>query len=340
MKSIDVSSCLFMRTGGLPHKNLIATSVIAFFAVLLVLFFTRGNETFFNERALLTQTLPSFESEVTDIDTDLDGLPDWKEKLYGTDYATADSDGDGTNDGDEVRVGRNPAVPNTANMGEPANDKLVYLEDPNIATSSTDLLGIKKEFFAKYLAEGSREIREETYRDLVKTVDAKRFAPRHELLGLNITSDNSAEGVKTYANAFGVIIKKYLDHRMERSEDDLIEAALTKKDKVVQEELQLFAIAYRNFAKDLLLLDVPSTLARAHLLVVNGYDGMATGLLSVATVQNDPVNGTAGYQAYLKYRIDVVSGYGMIVAHIANEHITFAANEPGYPFYWNTTSQR
>lgn len=327
-----------MRLKALRHKNLIISTAIALGAVLLVFFLTRGNELSFGEHPLLIQTLPNATLGQADIDTDRDGLSDWKEKLYGSNLEVIDSDGDGTNDGDEVRVGRNPAVANTKKAGEEPTDKLAYLEDPNIATSSTDALGIKKEFFARYLAEGSKEIKEATFQNLIKTVDPKQYAPRHELLGLTISSDNSAAGIKSYVNAFGVIIKKYLKQPMSRSEDALLEAALSRKDRRAQEELQLLAISYKNFAADLLALKVPTALAQAHLLVVNGYEGMGTGLLSVAKIQEDPINGTAGYEAYLKYRLDVIDGYGAIVAYIAKEHITFTAEEPGYPFYWITVA--
>ncbi len=43
------------------------------------------------------------------LDTDKDGLTDKVEKMLHTDPYNADSDDDGTNDGDEIRVGRNPS---------------------------------------------------------------------------------------------------------------------------------------------------------------------------------------------------------------------------------------
>jgi hypothetical protein len=202
------------------------------------------------------------------------------------------------------------------------------------------MAGLKKEFFAKYLAEGSQNIKETTFMSLVKKVNAKAFAPGREIISLNVSSDNSAKGTKTYVNAFGVIIKKYLSQKMDRSEDAVIKDTLTKKDASVRAELQLYAIAYKNFAKDLLALQVPSTLAKAHLLVVNGYEGMGTGLLGLGNIRSDPVNGTAGYEAYMKYRLDVINGYALIVRYVGTEHLTFTPDEPGYPFYWNTAATK
>ena len=329
-----------MRFQELQHKNLIVSAMVALTAVSLTFYLTRGEELFSSEKTLIVQALPEVKTGAEDIDTDLDGLPDWKEKLYGSNPYVVDSDEDGTRDGDEIRVGRNPAVPNTAMSGEAVNDKLAYLEDPDIATSSTDLLGIKKEFFARYLAEGSKEVKETTFRDLIQKVDVKAFVPRHELLDLTISSDNSTEGVRAYVNAFGLIIKKYLNHRMKESEDQLIKAALTRSDKGTIEELQLLSIDYKNFAADLLALEVPSALARAHLLTVNGYEGMGRGILGITRAHEDPLYAAAAYEAYLKYRLDVVNGYAFVVVYVGNEGITFTKDEPGYPFYVNTVPQQ
>ena len=43
-------------------------------------------------------------------DSDNDGLQNWEEELYKTDPINPDSDGDGASDGEEIKVGRNPAL--------------------------------------------------------------------------------------------------------------------------------------------------------------------------------------------------------------------------------------
>jgi hypothetical protein len=321
------------------HKQLITGSVIAL-GILLSGFWLVHNEQGGDNAQALVAAHPVVLRAVSDIDTDRDGLADWKEKLYGSNMYAADTDGDGTNDGDEIQQGRNPVIRNTAGVGNSPNDKLPYLEAAHFATSSTDMVGLKKEFFARYLAEGSQNIKETTYRDLIKRVDAKTFAPEKDILNLTVSSDNSVGGIKSYINAFGTMINKYANQQMEHSEDMVIQNAMTKNDADTRAELQLFAIGYKNFSKDLLAIPVPSPLAKAHLLIVNGYAGMSTGLSAVGNMRSDPINGTAGYEAYMKYRLDVTNGYAMIVAYIADHQITFTATEPGYPFYWNTVAKQ
>jgi hypothetical protein len=321
------------------HKTLISSGIIAL-GILFIGIAVIQKEQADNDARTLTAGHPAVET-VNDIDTDHDGLPDWREKLYfGSNINNPDTDDDGTNDGDEVRAGRNPIVKNTAAIGQTPNDKLPLLGETHYAASSTDTLGLKKDFFAQYLAQGSKNIKETTFRDLIKKVDAKTFAPNREIINLNVSSENDVSGIKTYANAFGVVIQKYSIRQTDQNEDVVIKNAMTKRDANTRAELQLFAIVYKNFAKDLLAIPVPSLLAKAHLLIVNGYEGMSTGLYAIGSMQTDPINGTAGYEAYMKYRLDVIDGYAMIVAYIADHRITFDATEPGYPFYWNTVAKK
>lgn len=56
------------------------------------------------------------------LDSDNDGLPDWEEKLYGTDPNNPDTDGDNTPDGKEIKLGRNPLKPGPSDYFGPIHD--------------------------------------------------------------------------------------------------------------------------------------------------------------------------------------------------------------------------
>ena len=60
------------------------------------------------EQSLTIASYSAPENSIDELDSDLDGLPDWKELILGTDTKNPDTDGDGTNDGDEVKQDRNP----------------------------------------------------------------------------------------------------------------------------------------------------------------------------------------------------------------------------------------
>lgn len=325
--------CTSMRIPSLPQRKILVGALLCIIVFVVGIFVWSGKLSYGGSRALLTQALPTSTPDILDIDTDNDGLPDWKERLYGSDITKRDTDGDGTSDAEEVQLGRDPIKPNTAKAKSSPNDKLAYLQDPHFATSSTDILGIKKDFYAKFLAARGDEIKEQTYKDiLTKDIDPAALTPKNELVDLNVSSDNSPEAIHTYVNEFGKIIKKY-QVATGRSEEVIINEALTKKQPDTLKELQLPAIQYRNFSNDLKELKTPSVIAKYHLLVVNGYDGMSRGILGMQYLFAKPPQGAAGYESYVRYRYDVTMGYAAVVATIKDRDIMFTKDEPGYPFY-------
>jgi hypothetical protein len=322
------------------HKRLLLSGALAL-GIILVGFFTHerdalmkfGAASFARKEQVREMPLTMATStDMTSRDSDGDGLPDWEEHIYGSDPLIRDTDKDGTSDGQEVREGRDPSVRNTAVKGKEPNDKLKVLQDPHFATSSTDILGLKKEFFAKFLAVQGQNIRATTYRDLIKDFDAKKFVARNQLVDLNISSNNDTEALRAYGNTFGVLITKYTE-RTHRTEQEILTDGMKTDDDVVLRELQLPAISYKNFSLDLKSTQVPSGLAQSHLLIVNGYEGMSRGLLGMQEMHGNPINGAAGYQAYTKGRINVTEGYAGVVIYLRTKNVSFAHNEPGYPFY-------
>ena len=318
-----------------PHKNLLLSAPIALI-IIGVGFYFNHNSTDKNPSPAL-QDLPlqaeaSTSPDLSDRDSDGDGLPDWEEHLYGSDPLVFDTDKDGTPDGEEVRQGRDPTKANTAPPGTPPNDYLPTLSDPHFATSSSDILGIKKEFFAKFLTTEGQNIRATTYRDLIKQFDPKKVSVKNELIDLNVSSDNSVVAMREYGNAFGELIKKYSVHP-DRTEKEIMADAIKQKSDIPLKELQGPAIWYRNFSADLKVLKVPSTLAKSHLHIVSGYEAMYKGLLAMQTLHADPINGAGGYEAYTKGKIDVTNGYAGIVVLFAKNNVTFTLDEAGVPFY-------
>ncbi len=316
------------------HKNLIVSACIAL-AILTLGLVANNNK----NRSVTTnpQELPSqvaylaTSTTIVDRDSDVDGLPDWEEHLYGSDALKFDSDGDGTPDGEEVKEGRNPAKANTAKASDAPNDSLQILQDPQFATSATDVLGIKKEFFAKFLAQQSNEIRETTYKELLRSFDVKSIIVNNQIVDLNVSSDNSAVGLHEYGNGFGELIKKYTK-RSHRNEQEIVTAALRASSTEILRELQLPAADYKNFTADLKALNVPSSMANFHLNIINGYERMGKGLILMQQLFTNPINGAGGYQAYNRGKVDVTDGYAHVVVLFAKENVVFSPDEAGRPF--------
>ena len=270
---------------------------------------------------------PLSSTSTTVFDTDKDGLTDWEERLYDTDIHNPDTDGDRTTDGEEILLGRNPAK-------AAPDDELAYLKDPHFATSSTDISGIRKEFFTKYLQEESAQIREATFRNLIKNeFDPKLVVPQNQLLDLNITSDNSVAALHEYGNSFGKLILDKYTKPTSRKEEDILADAMKQKTDASLQELQLPAITYKNFANDLKVMKVPSILAQSHMLIVNGYQGMSMGLLSMLHLFTQPVQGNGGYAAYTS-RATPMSPKGMRSGCFAKQGVNFDQEETGAMFQY------
>lgn len=319
----------------IPHRNLIASGLVAL-TIIVVGVLVNGedlvlpkNDDTNSKKVLATGKVAG--GDITERDSDGDGLFDWEERLHGSDPFSADTDGDGTFDGKELSLGRDP-------MKAGPNDTLPLLTSLDFATSSTDLDGIKKEYFAKYLVAAGNDVRETTFRDLIRGFDAKKFKPTNELLDLNVSSDVSPEALRAYGNAFGTLIQKYTATKL-RTEEEIFEVAMATKSDSSLRDLQLLIIVYTNFSKDLRALLVPLPLAEHHLAIVNGYDGMAKGLTGMMHLYSNPIEGAAGYQTYTRLRLDVTIGYAGVVSYFIQEKVTFDKAEPGYPFYFNTTTR-
>jgi len=107
-----------------PSRKFLMALSIAVAVILLAIIFNywKPNTTEFINSDLAFSTNAS--SSIMNIDSDNDGLPDWKENLYGTDPKKADTDGDGTNDAEEISQDRDPLKANTASKGQEPNDKI------------------------------------------------------------------------------------------------------------------------------------------------------------------------------------------------------------------------
>lgn len=120
----------------LPSKNfLTALSIaVAFIFISIIINYWKSNTTKYTN-SILSDSADDI-SAFVNLDSDKDGMPDWKESLYGTDSKLADTDADGTNDTEEISLNRDPLKPNTAQTGQEPNDKI----DPAIIEKSQKII--------------------------------------------------------------------------------------------------------------------------------------------------------------------------------------------------------
>jgi len=98
-----------MKLPSLKKLPIIPVLVATFLAIGLLLFVNA-----YSKRGAFSQLNSSGGREILiesqNIDSDNDGLKNWEEELYKTDYMNPDTDGDGYLDGEEINSGHNPLV--------------------------------------------------------------------------------------------------------------------------------------------------------------------------------------------------------------------------------------
>ncbi len=263
-----------------------------------------------------------------EVDSDKDGLPDWKELVYGSNPTITDTDGDGILDGEEVASGHDPAKAGP-------DDILHNLSITNATSTGTS--SPEQAFVSEFMSKEIENIRSDTVNNLVKNLNTSEIKPRYGLRDLNITVDNSEDSLRKYANAFGVIIKKYTSTGAEDESTIMARAISTKRASDLQ-KIELPAIAYRNFAEELRKIETPSIIAEHHLNAVSGYDVMSRSLFLTEKLFSNPMEGSAGWQMYLTQIMTVTRGYAGIINVLHDKNVIFDISEPGYHFRWPVES--
>ena len=228
-----------------------------------------------------------------DLDSDNDGLVDWKENLYGTDPKIADTDKDGTNDAEEVAQNRDPLKANTAITGQEPNDKI----DPTIIEENQK----KLEEYEKL-----NEL-DKFSRDLVS----------------NIIATQPANG-SIDQNATDLIINKALNGMPEKNYSGITKSADLNLLKTDSSNLDKNMSAYRNnfytetqklvpiLGSDMIiissLISGSSTNANSEMLkLVDKYQEVVNGLIKM------PVPVAVGYYD-INYHLRVINGLEKLIA--------------------------
>ena len=259
-------------------------------------------------------------------DNDNDGLLAWEETLYGTNPNNPDTDGDGTPDGEEVALDRDPTIAGP--------DDAFKVVPPVITTEMTEeeMLALEREFLNDYLKERAGEVEELTITDLLGEYDPGEITAHYTLNNVHSISVESDDDIRAYGNAMGSIFNKYADEKEYYSEFEIFEAALRDNDPSQMGKLKLMSVAYDNLARELLALEVPFGNAENHLVFVNAYDVLSQAVAGMADFFDNPVRGGGAYQAYLVHIAAIKAAFMATTDYFTRYDILFEEGEAGIVF--------
>lgn len=216
-------------------------------------------------------------------DTDLDGVPDWEESLYGTDINKKDSNDDGIPDNAEI-----------------ANKKTIEGTDEENLTETEKF---SREFMATAVAlSQTGGVDQDTADKLSDSLIAKMqdsvVRKIYLISDIKITEENSLKTFSTYNNELSSIFTKYqmktsvleiLQEFIGDGENENAEA-LKKLDPVIKQT--------DTIIKVLVSTTTPQSLSQLHLELVNALERLLENLTDISLFDVDPIMSIGAISKY------------------------------------------
>lgn len=268
------------------------------------------------------------EASANKADSDGDGLQDWEELLHHTDENNSDTDGDKTSDGAEVAANRDPrkAGPNDS-MDQTYDDNLFYadykentLTDQLSRNLASNLLNFKQA--DAYTPEVGDQLVNSVVTDVQKITALQDI---YTSANLQTISSASPELITTYATKFATQQSAFL-----RATADLKNANHSTYISAVAEN-------YKAFSRALINIQVPVTVAKAHLGIANNFYNIGIALEEINASASEPTVALMAIGKFQKIEESQPSLYLEIGTFIENNDIIFT-NEEARIFWSNAIS--
>ena len=255
-------------------------------------------------------------------DTDTDGLPDWQEALYGTDPEKAISTKFGVTDGEAVRTGLLNATSTASLLPKQEKITLTKADLPGETPAPGSITEqFSEEFFKSYVAAGgggrlSIEKQDALIASLMKDFSSRAsnvLSSKYTIISIH-SSPNAS--VLDYANSVENVLRK---HDVPQGEADpvmLMESLIQNNNEGARPKLKKLADMYRLISTDLIAIQVPTTLAKDHLVLVQSFDSMAKATLLITNYEKDPVGVLGALSLYQPASGDLVTSFKKIAASI------------------------
>lgn len=271
------------------------------------------------------------DSDIED-DFDQDGLLNWEEFLWKTDPQIADTDGDGTNDGEEVATGRDPLV-------EGPNDRLEgsVSKSTNIEVSATDRLA--QEFAIEYftLKQTNESLDIDTQSKLLQKIAEKDYAaPIRAIYSINdiSTSPVSTElSLRKYGNDLGRIIIEASVNKPEGNELDVFTQAARNQDSDILSNLEPFIAGYKTILSEALETPVPKEAATLHLNFINSIHYLIQSIEGMQQAGTDPLLAMISINEYSD-SVDLLrQSLRSLTLYLSEKGVSYQQTEYGFALF-------
>lgn len=274
-------------------------------------------------------------------DTDGDGLSNWQESLWGTDMSNADTDNDGTPDGEETKNGRDPKIPapndklfDAVNSKDPATvSALKILNDPNNLTSQT----AKNIMTATALLKGENIPKDQLVSTIIGSINdevAKALQPKvYTVSDLKISKTGTVGELKIYGNNVGKIILYISDQLPIKNDLIILDDYAKNQDANVLKKFEVKVKVLKEILSDLIKnTSVPQKAIDAHLFYINSLENYISVLDNISKTKDDPVRGVMAFKNYQTSTDNLTLSVKKFSEFFDKENVIFSSKEFGYLF--------
>jgi len=284
----------------------------------------RGSTTVYENTNQDFLSIASSSSELNKLsqkDSDNDGLADWEEALYGTNPNNPDTDGDGTSDGKEVELERNPLI-------KGPKDSLVQKTDATATSTEPENLSLTdtfaRNFFTQYvnMQQSGTKVTVDNAESVAKsylktatlpTVTAKQYSANELTL-----IDSNQTSLKNYQQTLAGIFNKYWPAGS-TNELAIMQKAFVNNNPNALADMNKVIAKYQEVSKGLLSTPVPKLAVSLHLNMINTLSTYIQTLKMIQLAYTDPLSGLVGLNEYQTNQANVL-------VSIANLRVYFINN--------------
>lgn len=269
---------------------------VALAVLFVVVLFISNNTTIFKNQSRADGLVYNGNEKVGDLinrDTDLDGVPDWQESLFGTDPTKKDTDDDGIPDNIEIARRNGEDLQN----GE-LNLNVEGLEN----LTETDKFS--RELFSTVATlNQAGSIDQATIDKLSESLvlNMQNFGNDRKVFlysDLKIVKPDSVSAIQTYNTSLNNISNKYpvkytaLDvlQKFRIDENNVDESVLVELDPIIKQT--------NNTISDMAKMNVPESLALSHLGFLNALQKFSENLNNIKMYDADPIVAISAINQY------------------------------------------
>lgn len=298
-----------MRLFRTKNRVRFAFGLSVVFCVLLgYLFFTRSPAPRTPQVSILQSEQSNARFTALQQDDDNDGLKNWEEVLFRTDPHNPDTDGDGTNDNQEVAQARSPLKSGPNDILATITERIEASEEGDVGPKNyTKLLAetFGQQFIIPYIQQQGSSVDPKLFgqaltEKILSTASEDVPVTFYTAKDIHTHSDNSAAAWQRYAEEVDTLVVNSFGNLLSTLEIEIFSRAIEQENYKELALLDPYLTALDRTITGLKKIKTPSDLADIHLEYLNLTARQEFGVQKMRDAEKDMVGAFIGMQEYSK----------------------------------------